>query len=127
MPYPGFFLPLSVLIVGFILRGIRLARVKKKQEEEKDYNRSIRNFVIQHEYVEDPEFWNRAILRIAHQNDDTVYHVMNEMGLADSRFKVPHTIVRRFGDLLTDVDIRRLQETYGYPIKDEPFRYMYHK
>ena len=51
MPYPGFFLPLSVLIVGFILRGIRLARVKKKQEEEEDYNRSIRNFVIQHEYV----------------------------------------------------------------------------
>ena len=52
---------------------------------------------------------------------------MNEMGLADSRFKVPPTIVRRFGDLLTDADIRRLQETYGYPIKDEPFRYMYHK
>ena len=42
---------------------------------------------------------------------------MNEMGLADSRFKVPHTIVRRFGDLLTDADIRRLQETYGYPIR----------
>lgn len=114
-PFNTFLLPVGVVAFVFILfsRFIRSIRDSKKADENQYYEDTIRLYVREHEHIEDPDFWNRFVLRNAYQNKDTIFHITNVIRSTSMdvwcRISLP--------DFPSESQKKEFENKYGIPIR----------